>query len=87
MRTRMITRTIKSVVANTMAVNTQDAKIVYVDTYTTGATDSKSIEKNAKAQCEAKGLTFVKVVDTHTLEALYGMTESEFLALAHIVER
>lgn len=87
MRPRMVTRTIKTTEVNCMVVNTETATVEYAKAYITGVTDAKTLEKLARKQLESDTIKFVSINSTETFEAVYGMTEDEFMAYAKLIER
>lgn len=83
-RLPMVTRTITTTKVNVMCLDIESAepcnKVVTIPrTYK----DDEAIMKKVKPLLETKSLKVVHVVDTETEEALYGMTEQEFVELAH----
>ena len=90
MRTRMVTRTVKFTDVKVMVVNmnndTPTLDTVYVSV--TGNLEGKDLEKATRKLVESReGLKFVSIVDTIECEQIYGMPESEFIALAKIITR
>lgn len=87
MRTRMVTRTIKTTEVNCMVVNTETAIVEYAKAYITGVTDAKAIEKLARKQVETDTIKFVSIHSTETFEAVYGMPEDMFIVYAKMIDR
>jgi len=80
-REKMVTRTILSTKATVMAVDIPNGETVN-QTYDVSGTfkDDAALLKAVKKVYEKEGeLAIVAVVEKQTVEALYGMTEVEFL--------
>ena len=88
-RKPMVTRTIKSTVANIMCLEKDTAEVVNKSvvlprTYK----NEEDILKAARPLIEADGtVKAVYVVDTKIEEARYGMTEQDFIAHAHVLTK
>ena len=83
-RLPMVTRTITTTKVNVLCLDIEHAepcnKVVTIPrTYK----DEGAILKKVKPLLETESLKVVHVVDTETEETLYGMTEQEFVELAH----
>ena len=83
-RLPMVTRTITTTKVNVLCLDIEHAepcnKVVTIPrTYK----DEETILKKVKPILETETLKVVHVVDTETEETLYGMTEQEFVELAH----
>lgn len=86
-REKMVTRTILSTKATVMAVDIPNGETVN-KTYDVSGTykDDATLLKAVKKQYEVAGeLAIVAVVDSQTVEALYGMKEVEFLQHAQLL--
>lgn len=86
MRKPMVTRTIKTTVANVMCLNIETGepfnKTVEVPrTYT----DENKLMKAVKAVAETDVEKCVHIVDVREKESLYGMTEEDFLKNAQLM--
>lgn len=88
-RLPMVTRTITTTKVNVLCLDIEQAqpcnKVVTIPrTYK----DEEAILKKVKPLLETTTLKVVHVVSTETQEELYGMTEQEFVELAHkLVDR
>lgn len=83
-RLPMVTRTITTTKVNVLCLDIEHAepcnKVITIPrTYK----DEETILKKVKPLLETESLKVVHVVGTETEEALYGMTEQEFVELAH----
>lgn len=86
-RARMVTRTIKTTVANVLRVyvdnaETQNETIVLSGTFH----DDRAIIKAIAKQFDNEHVKTVKVNSAEPAEALYGMTEAEFIELAKVLK-
>lgn len=85
-RLPMVTRTIITTKVNVLCLDIENEEpcnmvITIPRTYK----DEETILKKVKPLLETDTLKAVHVVDTETEETLYGMTEQEFVELAHPV--
>lgn len=83
-RIPMVTRTITTTKVNVLCLDIEHEEpcnifITIPRTYK----DDETILKKVKPLLETESLKVVHVVDTETEETLYGMTEQEFVELAH----
>ena len=83
-RLPMVTRTITTTKVNVLCLDIEHAepcnKVITIPrTYK----DEETILKKVKPLLETESLKVVHIVDTKTEETLYGMTEQEFVELAH----
>lgn len=86
MRKRMVTRTITSTVANIMSLNITEGECVNITVEVPGTYKNEdALMKACKKAHESAEIKFVKVVEQHTKEALYGMSEEDFLAHAQLL--
>lgn len=79
-RIRMVTRTVKSTVANVMCLDTQAAKVVNNVYEISGVyPDSEKLLKALQAVYETETLKLVHIASSFEEEQLYGMPENEFM--------
>ena len=88
MRKPMITRTIQTTRATVMFIDTTDPTpytndIVLPRTYK----NDDAMLKLVKQMCETSTIKAVAIMSSTVESALYGMTESDFVAHAHIIEK
>ena len=81
-RERMITRTVEITVAHVMCLNVETAEVSTKPFTVTGKQEEKTLLKTLKKQCETESFKLVAITEVTTYEKLYGMPESEFIALA-----
>ena len=85
-REKMITRTITETTVSVMGVNVADAKVDYADIKIAGEfTDNDAIMKHLKKHYETDNYKIVNIISVDTVDKLYGMPESEFIALAKVL--
>ena len=87
-RIPQVTRTMKSTIATIMTVNVTEGKTENIEytlprTYKTNA----DVLKTAKELFETDTVKLVHVLDTRTEEKLYGMSEADFMAYAHVIDK
>ena len=88
MRTRMVTRTVKTTKVTAMTVNVENATIENVNFDIVGEYKEKELEKLAKEFVESvPNVKFVSIIATETTEQIYGMPESEFMQYAKPITR
>ena len=85
-RERMVTRTVELSVCETMCmdVNTAEVKVMFYE-IGGGITDKNALLKAIKKLYETDTFKCVTITTITTKEILYGMPESEFIALAKIL--
>ena len=82
-RVRMITRTVKSTVANVMCLDTLAAKAVNGEFEISGVyQDNGKLLKALQSVYETDTLKLVHIVASFEEEQLYGMPENEFMMYA-----
>lgn len=82
-RQPMVTRTFMTTKAQILAVNIHDEKTYVVEmTLPRQYKDDKEILKTAEKMNEDESIRLVHVLSTEVVETLYGMPESQFVALA-----
>ena len=80
--TRTITTTkVVALVANTITREMEEREFVLPRTFADDKKLAKAIEKAIKDET----IKFVSVVDREVVETLYGMSESEFIAIAKVL--
>lgn len=85
-RERMVTRTVLSTKVTVLCLNTETAEPFNETVILSGTfKDNKAILKAAKKLLETEVVSVAKVVDVIIEEALYGMTEQEFIQSAKIL--
>ena len=85
-RKPMVTRTIKTTNVDIMCLNVQTGEPSTVSVTLGGVyKDEKAILKAAKAIVETDVIKGVHIVNTEINEALYGMTEQQFVENAEIL--
>ena len=87
-RTPMITRTIQTTKANVLCLNIVEGEpfnqvVALPRTYK----DEKSLMKQVELAINTDSVKAVHVVDTKVEEALYGMPEADFIAVAKLLPR
>lgn len=83
-RLPMVTRTITTTKVNVLCLDIEhEEPCNMVITIPRTYKDEETILKKVKPLLETESLKVVHVVDTETEETLYGMTEQEFVELAH----
>lgn len=83
-RLPMVTRTITTTKVNVLCLDIEHVEsCIKVITIPRTYKDEETILKKVKPLLETESLKVVHVVSTETEEALYGMTEQEFVELAH----
>lgn len=79
-RVRMVTRTVKSTVANVMCLDTQEGKAVTNVYEISGVySDTEKLLKALQAVYETETLKLVHIASSFEEEQLYGMPENEFM--------
>ena len=83
-REKMVTRSMHTTLAKVMLVNitngiTETVDVVLPTTYKDSAKMLKAVEKHYASNTDVKPVT---IVSSETVEALYGMPESDFIANA-----
>ncbi|MBO7733467.1 MAG: hypothetical protein J6S67_12960 [Methanobrevibacter sp.] len=84
-REKLITRTIISTKVNAKFFNLADEVVFNSEVTFTGKLDEKDAKKACMETIENNpscGYTFIKINNLETIEKLYGVTESEFMAIA-----
>ena len=84
-RQRMITRTITFQETEVMCLNIETAQ-AHVSTFTT-ASPHPLILDQLKARYDTDTVKLVAIINNHTTEQVYGMSEDNFMVLAHIITR
>ena len=84
-RLRMVTRTINETVVTAMVVSVADAKVDYSEYKLASTYTSEEALKYLKKHYESEEVKLVSVTNIQTEEKLYGMPESEFMALAKVL--
>lgn len=84
-RLRMVTRTINETVVTAMVVFVADAKVDYCEYRLAGTYTNEEALKYLKKNYESDEVKLVSVTNIQTEEKLYGMPESEFMALAKVL--
>lgn len=82
---RMVTRTIKSVIAITKCYDFETNEVVD-KTFNLGNVPANKIEKTIDKILDGSNLKFVKLIDITHEENLYKMTEQKFIENAEVVE-
>lgn len=85
-RIPMVTRTIQTTTANVLCLNIKDGEpfnkeVILPRTYK----DEKSMMKVVEKAINTEDVKAVHIVHTEVNETLYGMTEQEFIATAHVL--
>lgn len=85
-RIPMVTRTIQTTTANVLCLNIKEGEpfnkeVVLPRTYK----DEKSMMKVVEKIINTEDVKAVHIVHTEVNETLYGMTEQEFIATAHVM--
>ena len=85
-RIPMVTRTIQTTTANVLCLNIKEGEpfnkeVVIPRTYK----DEKSMMKVVEKIINTEDVKAVHIVHTEVNETLYGMTEQEFIANAHVL--
>lgn len=85
-RIKMVTRTIESTEITALCMDILNAEPCN-KTITLSGTfkDNKAIEKAARKEIDTEIFKFVSLVNVEKKEALYGMTEQEFLSYAKVL--
>ena len=84
-RQRMITRTITFQVTEVMCLNIETAN-AYVSTFTTASPAPLTLDQ-LKARYDTDNNKLVAILNNRTSEQVYGMSEDDFMAHAHIITR
>lgn len=82
---KLITRTIITTKVNAKFFNLKDEAVFNSEVIYTGKLDEKEAKKACMETIENNpncGYTFIKINYLETIEKLYGVTESEFMAIA-----
>lgn len=96
-KTRMVTRTVNTLMVTVMAVNLETAEVETrtVEIVGNSSKDEKKILSTLEKDKSILGETIkaVKVIDVTPIETIYGMSEQEFITIAkrmdekrHIIE-
>lgn len=85
-RIPMVTRTIQTTTANVLCLNIKEGEpfnkeVVLPRTYK----DEKSMMKVVEKAINTEDVKAVHIVHTEVNETLYGMSEQEFIATAHVL--
>ena len=88
MRTRMVTRTVKTNHITALAVDTAKGELINRAFYLTGDYTEKELEKLSKKFIEQEeNVKYVSIKSMYTEEQIYGMSEEEFVSLAKPITR
>ena len=87
MRTRLVTRTINEVTANTVIYDVVVGEIKNVNYTLTGKMDKELALKVLKKSHETDTIKVVTVNSVDVTEQLYGMTEEEFIKVAKKIDK
>ena len=87
-RIPMVTRTIQTTTANVLCLNIKEGEpfnkeVVLPRTYK----DEKTMMKIVEKRVNTDDVKAVHIVDSEVHEALYGMTEADFIAAAHPIPK
>lgn len=79
----MVTRTIESTVATVLCLNVQTCEPCNLTVEVAGTfKDEEKLMRAIKEAHESDTIKFVQIVENHTKQRLYGMTEEDFLTYA-----
>ena len=84
-RQRMITRTITFQETEVMCLDIETAQ-ANVSTFTTASPSPLTLEQ-LKARYDTDSFKLVAILNNRTIEQVYGMSEDDFMAHAHIITR
>ena len=87
MRTRLVTRTINEVTANTVIYDVVAGEIKTVNYTLTGKMDKDVALKALKKAHETDTIKVVTVNSIDVVEQLYGMSEEEFIKVAKKIDK
>lgn len=86
MRKPMVTRTMKTMKVNVLCLNVETAEPFNREVILPRViTDSKKLMDKVHEVVDSDEVKAVHVVDTETVETLYGMTEEAFIEMAEIL--
>lgn len=85
-RKRMVTRTVTGTRVNVLCLDTVKCEPFNKEVIITGTgLDDKKLLKEVKKVVDTDEITAVKIVDTESVETLYGMDEQKFIELAEVL--
>lgn len=82
MKEKMITRTITTTAVETLCMNTTTCEVTVEYYQIPGVCDKALALKTVKSKYDTEEFVCVAVRSLYTVETLYGVTESEFMAIA-----
>ena len=87
-RKRMVTRTITATVASLTCADTENDEVFKTTITISGSfKDKNAVLKKAQKMMDSDTQKVLKVTDTQETTQLYGMTEEEFIANAHPINK